>query len=308
MLRYSLKRLSYVFPSLIGVITLSFLLIHFVPGDPVDLMLGEQASLEDRQNLRHELGLDQPILKQYGNYLAQLAQFDFGRSLVSRETVGRELLSYFPATLHLSTVALLLALIWGLPLGVQAAVKPQSAWGWLSESIGLIGMSIPAVFLGPVLVYVLAIKIDLFPVSERDSWDSVILPAVSLAVPLGAVIARMTRTSVREVLNEDFIRTARAKGAPDVDIYFKHALRNALIPIVTVVCMQLSALLTGTVITETIFDWPGVGTLLFTAIQQRDYPVVQACILIIACIYVFVNLMGDLLYGVVNPRVRLDDE
>jgi peptide/nickel transport system permease protein len=305
-LRYTLRRLVITLPSILGVITLAFLLIHLVPGDPVDLMLGEQAAAEDRENLRRELGLDKTLGEQYVRYLNQLVRFDFGRSLVSRELVSTKIIEHFPATLQLSLVALLIALVWGLPLGVQAAVHPRSLWGWLAEMMGLIGMSVPAVFLGPMLVYIFAIRIDLLPVSEREGWVSVILPALSLALPLGAVITRMTRASVREVLSEDYIRTAKSKGLGPRAVHFKHALRNALIPIVTIICLQLGALLTGTVITETIFDWPGIGTLLFGAIQRRDYPVVQACILIVACIYVFVNLIGDLMYGVINPRVRLD--
>ena len=308
MLRYTLRRLVITLPSILGVVTLAFLLIHLVPGDPVDLMLGEQAAVEDRENLRRELGLDKPLGEQYVRYLGQLVRFDFGRSLVSREPVANAVLDHFPATLQLSFVALLFALLWGMPLGVQAAVHPRSSWAWLVETLGLVGMSIPAVFLGPMLVYIFAIRLDLLPVSERDGWASVILPALSLALPLGAVITRMTRASVREVLNEDYIRTARSKGLGHRAIHFKHALRNALIPIITIISLQLGALLTGTVITETIFDWPGIGTLLFGAIQRRDYPVVQACILMVACIYVLVNLAGDLMYGVVNPRVRLDSK
>lgn len=271
-------------------------------------MLGEQASLEDRNNLRRDLGLDKPLLDQYVHYLSQLARMDFGRSLTSREPVGAEIRTHFPATLQLSLTAMLFALLWGLPLGVQAAVKPRSIWGLTAEGAGLIGMSVPAVFLGPLLIYIFAIQLDLFPVSERDGALSIVLPALSLAIPLGAVITRMTRASVLEVLHEDFIRTARSKGLSDHVVYFKHALRNALIPIVTIVCLQLGALLTGTVITETIFDWPGIGTLLFNAIQRRDYPMVQACILITAFIYLAVNLVGDLMYAVVNPRIRLESK
>jgi peptide/nickel transport system permease protein len=303
--RYILRRLALTLPSLFGVITLAFLLIHFVPGDPVDLMLGDRAPLSDKENLRHELGLDLPLAEQYAHHLGQVARFEFGRSLTSRETVGSEIAAYFPATLELALAAMILALLWGLPLGVWAAVKPRSPWGWSAEALGLIGMSIPGVFLGPALVYIFAIKLDLLPVSERGGLDHLILPATSLAIPLGAVILRMTRASVIEVLHEDFIRTARSKGLGDRAVHFKHALRNALIPIVTIVTLQLGALLTGTVITETIFDWPGIGTLLFGAIQRRDYPVVQACILTVATIYILVNFLGDVFYGVVNPRVRL---
>jgi peptide/nickel transport system permease protein len=304
-LNFFLRRLVLTLPSLFGVITLAFLLIHLVPGDPVDQMLGEQASLEDRQNLRHELGLDRPLLEQYVSYLKQISTFEFGRSLVSRDPVGVEIRDRFPATVELSLASLLFAILWGLPLGVWAAVKPRSLWGWSGDALGLMGMSIPAVFLGPALVYVFAIRLDWLPVSESGSFEHLILPALSLALPLGAVILRMTRAAVMEVLNEDFIRTARSKGVSEPRIYFKHALRNALIPIVTILTLQLGALLTGTVITETIFDWPGIGTLLFGAIQSRDYPVVQTCILMVAVIYVLVNFLGDILYGLVNPRIRL---
>lgn len=305
MIGYSLRRLLITLPSLLGVATLAFLLIHLVPGDPADLMLGEQASLADRENLRHELGLDRPLPQQYAAFLSQISTFEFGRSLTTRESVGVELRTHFPATLELSLAALAFALLWGLPLGVQAAVYPRSMWGAAAEVLGVFGMSVPAVFLGPALVYLFAIRLDWFPVSERGGLEHLVLPALSLAIPLGAVILRMTRASVMEVLDEDFIRTARSKGLSERTVHFKHALRNALIPIVTIVTLQLGALLTGTVITETIFDWPGLGTLLFSAIQRRDYPVVQACILMVATIYVLVNLLGDLMYGVVNPRVRL---
>ncbi len=305
MLRFTLHRILLALPSLAGVIVLAFLLIHLVPGDPVDLMLGEQASMQDRENLRRDLGLDKPLPAQFVNYLGQLATLEFGRSLTSRETVGREIAFYFPGTLQLALAAMALALLWGLPAGVQAAVYPHSAWSAFADLAGLIGMSVPAVFLGPLLVYIFALKLDWLPVSDALGPEYLILPALSLAVPLGAVILRMTRASVTEVLHEDFIRTARSKGLSERAINFKHALRNALIPIVTIVSLQLGALLTGTVITETIFDWPGIGTLLYNAIQRRDYPVVQACILMVACIYILVNLLGDLMYGIVNPRVRL---
>ena len=306
MWRYTLRRLLLTLPSLAGVATLAFLMIHLVPGDPVDQLLGEQASYEDRQALQRELGLDQPLSVQFSRYVKQILTLEFGRSLVSNESVGREIARRFPATVELSLAALLLAVLWGLPIGVWAAVKPHSLWGWAAEVLGLLGMSVPAVFLGPALVYFFAIRLDWLPVSERGHIDHLILPAMSLALPLGAVILRMTRASVLEVLHEDFIRTARSKGLGERAIYFHHALRNALIPIVTVLTLQLGALLTGTVITETIFDWPGIGTLLFDAIQRRDYPVVQSCILIVAVIYILVNFLGDIMYGVVNPRARME--
>jgi peptide/nickel transport system permease protein len=305
LLNFTLRRILYALPSLFGVITLSFFLIHFVPGDPVDFVLGEQADARDKANLRHELGLDLPLGRQYADYLAKLTRLDLGRSLHTRGPVFNELASRFPATFELSLAALALALLWGLPMGVWSAIKPHSWRDHGMGALGLVGMSIPGVFLGPALVYIFAMRFDLLPVSERGGVDHLILPALSLALPLGAVILRMTRASMLEVVNEDYIRTARAKGAGEKTVFFRHALRNALVPIVTIVGIQLGALLTGTVITETIFDWPGLGRLLFGSIQRRDYPMVQGCVLFVACIYVGVNLMTDLAYGLVNPKIRL---
>jgi peptide/nickel transport system permease protein len=290
--------------ALFGVVTLSFLLLHFVPGDPVEMMLGEQAPAADKENLRQALGLNLPIGRQYSSYLNNLIQFDMGRSISMRTPVAAEIRKHFPATVELSLTALLLAICWGIPAGVWAAVKKGGVRDYAAGTVALLGMSVPGVFLGPVLIYIFAIQLDWFPVSDRGGFTHLVLPACSLALPLGSVILRMTRTAVLDVLNEDYIRTARSKGLGDTAIYFKHALRNALIPIVTIIGLQLSALLTGTVITETIFDWPGIGSLVFTAIQRRDYPLVQGCVLFVASIYVFVNLLTDLMYGVVNPKVR----
>lgn len=305
MIQFTLRRIFSMMPAVLGVITLTFLLVHFVPGDPVDMMLGEQASQQDRQALRHELGLDLPLSTQYQNYLSNLATLNLGRSLHSKDPVFMEIARRFPATFQLSLAAMLIALLWGIPLGVTAAVRQYSWLDNLSVGIGMLGMSIPGVFLGPLLIYLFAIKLDLFPVSENGGLEHLILPALSLAVPLGAVIFRMTRASLLEVIQEDYIRTARSKGLHEKTIYFRHALRNALIPIVTIVGLQTGALLTGTVITETIFDWPGVGTLLYGAIQRRDYPMVQGCVLFVACTYLVVNFLTDLMYGVVNPKVRI---
>lgn len=303
LLRYLVHRLILTLLSLAGVFVLSFLLIHFVPGDPVDQMLGEQATAQDRQNLRHELGLDRPLLEQFAAYVTGQS---LNRSLVTREPVKSEILRRFPATAELALSSLFLALLWGLPLGLWAAIYANRLPDLLANMLSTLGMSVPGIFLGPALVYIFAIKLDWFPVSERGGLESLILPATSLALPLGSVIARMTRAATVEVLSQDYMRTARAKGAGPYDLYFRHALKNALIPLITIVGLQLGALLTGTVITETIFDWPGIGTLIYTAIQKRDYPLVQGCVLFVAIIYVFVNLATDLCYAVVNPKVRLD--
>lgn len=305
MLAYALRRLALVLISLFGVITLSFLLLHFVPGDPVETMLGEKAAAIDKENLRRALGLDRPLSEQFLQYLGHLARLDLGRSLSLRTPVAAQIGNHFPATVELALSALALAVLWGLPLGVWAAVK---SGGWrehFANTMALLGMSVPGVFLGPLLIYLFAVQLDWFPVSDRGSLAHLVLPSFSLALPLGAVISRMTRTAVLDVLKEDYIRTACSKGLGPFAVYFKHALRNALIPIVTILGIQMSALLTGTVITETIFDWPGIGSLIFAAIQRRDYPLVQGCVLFIATIYVLINLATDLMYGVINPKVRL---
>lgn len=304
MIQFAAKRFSLMLISLFGVVTLSFLLLHFVPGDPVEIMLGEQASAADKANLREALGLNLPITEQYWVYLKKLSHFDLGRSLTLRTPVATEIGKHFPATAELTLAALLLAIAWGLPAGVFATFKPGDLRDKSAGLMALLGMSIPGVFLGPLLIFVFAIKLDWFPVSDRGTWAHLALPAMSLALPLGAVILRMTRASLLEVLNEDYIRTARSKGVAPRGVYFHHALRNALIPIVTVLGLQLAGLLTGTVITETVFDWPGIGSLIFSAIQRRDYPLVQGCVLFVASIYVLVNLGTDLAYAVVNPKIR----
>jgi peptide/nickel transport system permease protein len=303
--RFAVQRLIGTLPVLIGVCVMTFLLVHLVPGDPVDLLLGEQATQQDKDNLRRDLGLDKPLGQQFVNYAKGVVTGNLGVSMQSREPVTREIAARFPATFELTVASMFLALLWGLPWGAWAGAKPRSKSDRLSLVAGLVAMSLPGIFLGPLLIYVFAVRLDLFPVSERGGLDHLFLPALSLAIPLGAVILRITRASMREVVNDDYIRTARSKGLNDRAIYLHHALRNALMPVVTIVGIQIGAILTGTVITETIFDWPGIGSLLYNAIQRRDYPMIQGCVLLIATIYVLVNLLTDLAYGLVNPKVRL---
>lgn len=302
---YLLRRILTTLPVLFGVVTITFLLIHFVPGDPVDIMLGDQASVIDKQALRAELGLDQPITAQYARFWRSLISFDLGRSMQSKRPVAEEIAERFPATVELTVAAMILAAMIGLPLGVIAAVRRRDwldkvilTWGWLA-------MSTPGFFLGPLLILVFAIELDLFPVSERGGIEHLVLPAITLAWSLASVLMQTTRASMIEVAREDYLNTARAKGAGPARIWFKHALGNALMPIITVLGLQFGALLTGTVIIETIYDWPGIGTLLFQGIQQRNYPLVQGCVLFIACLYVLVNVLTDLAYAMANPRVRL---
>lgn len=304
-MRFFLRRLLFTLPVFLGAFTLTFALVHFVPGDPVDLILGDQAAAIDREALRKELGLHVPLMDQYVGFLLGVFKGDLGKSLMSRRPVVELIKERFPATLELTSAAMLLALLIGLPLGVLSAVRHNTWVDGCTLFGGLLGMSVPGVFLGPLLIYIFAIWLGVLPVSERGSIDHLILPATSLALPLGAIIMRMTRGSMLEVLKEDYVRVARAKGAGALRVYFRHCLANALMPIITVVGLQVGALLTGTVITETIFDWPGVGTLLLDGIQQRDYPIVQGCVLFIASIYVLTNLATDLAYGFANPKVRV---
>ncbi len=306
MLQYIVKRLLLTIPLIFGVCTISFFLIHLIPGDPVDIMLGEQASLEEKISLRKELGLDQSIAVQYGHFLKGLVRLDLGRSLQSGRPVVEEIAKRFPATAELTIAAMLIAIFFALPLGTIAAVKQHSLFDQIIMSVGLLGMSVPGFWLGPMLILVFSIQLDLLPVSERGGIEHLILPAISLALALGSILLRMTRASMLEVIKEDYIRTARSKGLSERTIYFKHALRNAMMPIITIIGLQFGALLTGTVITETIFDWPGVGTLLFSGIQQRNYPQVQACIIFISVTYVLVNLLVDLAYAWANPKVRYE--
>ncbi|MCC7404511.1 MAG: ABC transporter permease [Bdellovibrionales bacterium] len=305
MISFFTRRVIATVPVVLGVCTLTFMMLHFIPGDPVDIMLGEQATVVDKDALRRELGLDQPLHVQYAKFLTNLASFDFGRSLYSKRSVGSELAERIPATVELGLAAVALALMVGLGLGVIAAIRQNT---WLDHLVlagGILGISLPGFFLAPLLVWIFALHLDWLPVSEHGSLAHLILPSVSLALPFSAILVRMTRASMLEVLREDFIRVARAKGLSAMKIYSKHALRNALTPIITLVGLQLGALLTGAVVTETIFDWPGVGTLLYQAIQSRDYPVVQGCILFISLTYVLVNLLTDVAYAVANPKVRL---
>lgn len=306
MSRFFLKRLLASVPVIFGVCTLTFFLIHLVPGDPVLMMLGEYASFEDQQALRAQLNLHLPLLDQYLSFLTKLSRGDLGLSFHANQEVSALIRSRFPATFELASVAMMMAIFFGLPIGVWSAVKKSSWSDTLIQSFSLFGMSVPGIFLGPLLIWVFAIRLNWLPVSDRSDWTSVILPAVSLAIPLGAVLTRLTRASMLEVINEDYMRVARSKGISSKTLFFHHALRNALIPIITIVGLQIGALLTGTVITETIFDWPGIGTLLLTSIQRRDYPVIQGCILLIALIYVTVNCFTDLAYGLAHPKIRAE--
>jgi peptide/nickel transport system permease protein len=289
----------------LGVCTLVFLLIHLVPGDPVEAMLGESAQPADRAALRQALGLDRPLAEQYAVYLRRLARLDLGESFQYQRPVRALLAERLPATAELTAAALALALVLAVPLGVIAARHRGRALDSGAMGFSLLGISMPNFWLGPVLILVFSLWLGLTPVSGREGPVSLVLPAVTLGTGLAAVLARMVRSSVLEVLGEDYVRTARAKGLSETAVLWHHALRNAWLPVLTLVGLQLGGLLGGAVITETVFAWPGVGSLLVEAIQSRDYPVVQACVLLISLAYVLVNTLTDLVYLWVDPRVRL---
>ena len=336
MLQFILRRLGLVIPTFIGITLLTFAFVHMIPGDPVTIMAGERGiSAERHAQLMAEMGLDKPLYHQYFNYVTNVLQGDLGTSLKSRISVWEEFVPRFKATLELGLCAMLFAVIVGIPVGVLAAVKRGSVFDHTAVGLSLTGYSMPIFWWGMMLIMLVSVQLNLTPVSGRISdtvflddslpltgfmlidtliWgepgdfiDAVmhmILPAIVLGtIPL-AVIVRMTRSSMLEVLGEDYIRTARAKGVSRMRVIVVHALRNALLPVVTVIGLQVGTLLAGAILTETIFSWPGLGRWLMDALQRRDYPVVQGGVLLVACMIILVNLLVDVLYGVVNPRIR----
>ena len=333
MLQFIATRLGLVVPTFFGVTLLTFALIHLVPGDPIEILVGERAIDPARHaQLRAELGLDKPLLVQYGRYIAGVLSGDLGRSIVTREPVADEFLARFPATVELAFCAVLLALALGLPAGIVAAVRRGSVADYAVMGTALTGYSMPIFWWGLLLIMLFSVTLGWTPVSGRISLlyfiepvtgfmlldtlldgqpgafastaRHLVLPSIVLAtIPL-AVIARMTRSAMLEVLGEDYIRTARAKGVPPFQVITVHGLRNALIPVVTVIGLQVGVLLSGAILTETIFAWPGIGKWLLESIYRRDYPVVQGGVLLVATVIIIVNVAVDLLYGLINPRIR----
>jgi dipeptide transport system permease protein len=333
MVRFVLTRIAMAVPTFVGITMLAFFLIRLVPGDPIETMAGERGIDPARhEQLRREFGFDQPLLVQYGRYVTRVLHGDLGRSMVTREAVLAEFAALFPATVELALCAMLFALIVGLPAGIVAAVRRNSFLDHGVMGVALTGYSMPIFWWGLLLILLFSVTLDLTPVSGRiavqyyiepvtgfllidtllsDDWGAftsalshIILPAIVLGtVPL-AVIARMTRSAMLEVLGEDYIRTARAKGLPAYRVICIHALRNALIPVVTVIGLQIGVLFTGAILTETIFSWPGVGKWLIEAINRRDYPVLQGGTLLIGVVVMAVNLLVDVTYGLINPRIR----
>ena len=304
MVRHILHRLLLTVPAIWLVLTMVFLLIHIVPGDPVEQMLGEGAAPGQIAQLRHSMGLDQPLYFQYGRYLRDIVRGDLGQSFKFQAPVRSVIFERYPATLQLAFLALLVCAAIAIPAGVIAAYRRGSI---ADRSIGvftLLGLAVPNFALGPLLITLFSIKLGWLPVSGRGSALNYILPAATLGAALAAILTRMVRSAMLEELSSDYVRTARAKGLSTRVVLLRHALRNALIPIVTILGLQFGTLLAGTIVTETIFSWPGIGRLTVTAISSRDYPLLQGCILVIALSYVLVNLLTDVFYAVIDPRVR----
>jgi peptide/nickel transport system permease protein len=298
MARYFLHRFLLTLPALWLVLTMVFLLVHIVPGDPVEQMLGESAAPGQAAELRHTLGLDRPLIVQYGKYLWQVARGDFGQSFKFQAPVRRVIFERYPATLQL---ALLACMAIAIPAGVLAAHRRGTATDRAVGVLTLFGLAVPNLALGPLLIALFSIELGWLPVSGRGGALHYILPAVTLA----AILTRMVRGAMLEELSSDYVRTARAKGLRTSVVLVRHALRNALIPITTIIGLQFGTLLAGAIVTETIFSWPGIGRLTVQAISARDYPLLQGCILVIALSYVLVNLLTDFLYSLIDPRVRL---
>jgi peptide/nickel transport system permease protein len=304
LLRSLLTRLGYTLPVLWLVVSVVFLLIHIVPGDPVEQMLGEGARPADISALRHSYGLDQPLGTQYVHYWRGVLHGDLGRSIRLNDSVTHLVLARYPFTAELTAAALVLALLLAIPAGISAALHRGQTRDHVLSVVSLLGLSFPSFALGPILILLVSIKLGWLPVSGAGDLSHLVLPAVTMGSALAAILTRMVRTSMLEELGQDYIRTARAKGLPERTVVYKHALRNAMIPVLTLIGLQFGALLAGAIVTETIFSWPGIGRLTVSAISNRDYPLLQGCILAVGLTYVLVNLATDVLYMVVNPRIR----
>jgi ABC-type dipeptide/oligopeptide/nickel transport system permease component len=305
MTRRVFVRLGVALPAIWLILTMVFMLVHIVPGDPVQQMLGEDARPEDLNNLRHVLGLDQPILTQYFHYMTGLIRGDWGKSFHFQSSVLTLVLHRYPATLELALTAMLVCAAIAIPAGVSAARNRGKARDHAIGILTLLGLSVPNFALGPVLILLFSITLGWLPVSGRGGISHLILPAATLGAALAAILTRMVRGSMIEELGSDYVRTARAKGLSERAVLYRHAFPNALVPIITILGLQFGTLLAGTIVTESIFSWPGIGRLTVQAIQSRDYPLLQGCILVIALSYVVVNLLTDVVYSLIDPRIRV---
>jgi peptide/nickel transport system permease protein len=304
MIAYPLRRIAALLPVALGVATLTFALIHLVPGDPVIAMLGESAAPADIEGLRHQLGLDRPLGAQYLSFLAGIGRGDLGQSIATGVPVAALIRERFPATLELAGAGLIVAIAIAFPLGVIAGANPGGAADLGAMGFAILGISIPHLYLGPLLMIVFSLDLGWLPLTGRGGWPHLVLPAITLGTAMAAVLARMLRQSLIQVRGADYMRTALSKGLSPTRALLGHGLRNALTSVVTLLGLQAGALLTGSIITEMLFSWPGLGRLMITAISARDYPLVEGCVLTFALTYVLVNMLTDLLYGLIDPRIR----
>jgi peptide/nickel transport system permease protein len=303
--RYFLRRILALAPVALGVATITFALIHLVPGDPVVAMLGDNAQPADITAMRHELGLDRPLWRQYLAYLGGLARGDLGESLSIRQPVGGLIAERYPATLELAAAGLAVAIVIAFPLGLIAGLNPGGIADASTMSLAVLGISVPHLYLGPLLMIIFSLRLRWLPLTGRGGVSHLILPAITLGIALAAILARMLRQSLMHVLAADYIRTARSKGLSLRAALIRHGLRNTLTPLITLLGLEAGALLTGSIITEVIFSWPGLGRLMISAIGNRDYPLVEGCVLAFALSYAAVNTVTDVVYSAVDPRIRL---
>tara|TARA_R110000868_G_scaffold190862_2_gene434953 strand:- start:18760 stop:19698 length:939 start_codon:yes stop_codon:yes gene_type:complete len=303
-LTFFIKRLFLIIPTAFGVVTLTFFLIHLVPGDPVEVLLGEHALPADRQALQESLGLHLPLLEQFKVFVLGVIQFDLGTSFYSGKDVTSMIAERLGATVQLALAAILFALSCAVPLGLWSALHKDKWQDRLALTFSMLAFSMPSFWLGPLLMIIFSLHLGLLPVSGNESASSIILPAITLGVAMSAMTARLLRASLLESLASDYIKTAKAKGVSLKNIMRKHALKNALLPVVTIVFLQAGALLTGAILTEAVFSWPGLGSLIVDALGKRDYPTIQGCVLFIAFVYMFMTLISDVVCAMIDPRIR----
>jgi ABC-type dipeptide/oligopeptide/nickel transport system permease component len=304
-MRPLLRRLAALLPVALGVATLTFALIHLVPGDPVSAMLGDYAAPADVAQMRHDLKLDLPLWKQYGDFLIGLAHGDLGQSISQREPVAQLIRQHYPATLELAAAGLAVAIIIAFPLGIIAGADAGGPGDLAAMGFAILGISVPHIYLGPLLMIIFSLDLGWLPLTGRGGFAHLVLPAVTMGTALAAILARMLRQGLMQEIGADYMRTARSKGLSESAALIRHGLRNALTPVITLIGLEAGALLTGSIVTEMIFSWPGLGRLLMTAINNRDYPLVEGCVLTFALSYVVVNLITDFFYTAVDPRIRL---
>jgi peptide/nickel transport system permease protein len=301
---YIIRRILELIPVFFCVTAIVFLMLHLIPGDPAEILAGEEATQEDIEGIRTQLGLDRPLVIQYLTYMKNIFKGDLGRSMRTRRPVLREIWDRYPNTLLLAACSVVVMVVLGISTGIISAIKQQSWLDNISMVVALFGVSMPVYWLGLMLMLFFSVHLGLFPTTGIGTFKHLILPSFTLGASATAVVARLTRSSMLEVIRQDYIRTARAKGVNEPTVIMRHALKNALIPVVTIVFLRFGALLGGAVLTETVFAWPGIGWLMIDAIWARDYPVVQGCILMVAVTFVLINLFTDLLYAFIDPRIR----